>query len=295
MHDETGPNEPGSDDHTHQGQNTTLDVERALSIAQGLVAAGVPMFLAAGDPDGRTPSGKGTGFILPRGWQDAEPDPGVIDRWQPGMALCAVAGHAVDFVDVDPRNGGDVTAEALREAGTYPKSFGRARTPSGGTHDLIAPLGIPKGKREGIDLQAGAPDGKGRGFVFISPTVKRSKETSEPAPYVWEVEPDLAGLAAANGDGSAFAEWVKTRPGKDPSRSRSQGRRPSARRRRPERRPTTGRDRSPKASGTTSWRPTPVTCSTSIRRSRNASTSTCAGSAGRTASRSSTSGPGRTA
>lgn len=168
---------------------------RALDIARALVKAGVPVFVAPPAPDTKV------GFKLPGQWETSAPLLDVVDRWRPGWALCAVGGHAADFIDVDPRNGGAAGQADLVSAGEWPTSYGRARTPNGGTHDVIAPLGVGKGvPATGVDLQGGASDGSGRGFVFIAPTVRRNLATGEPTAYRWEIEPDTDALSADRED-----------------------------------------------------------------------------------------------
>jgi hypothetical protein len=92
-----------------------------------------------------------------------------------------------------------------------------ASTPSGGTHHLVAPLGVRKAKPlAGIDVQAGDPDGKGRGFVWIAPTVKNSKVTGEPGTYSWTKPPDFAEItndAPSDDSGVALAELVESSRG----------------------------------------------------------------------------------
>ena len=144
--------------------------------------------------------------LLPAGWERTEPDPTVVDRWQPGMALAAVMGHVVDGLDVDPRNGG---LDSLTDI-TVPRTYGVQATPSGGWHGLIAPLGTGSrdNVRAGVDLKGGRPDGTGRGFLWIAPTVKLSKATGEIAAYAWSRLPDLDGI---DGDrsGEALAEVIR--------------------------------------------------------------------------------------
>lgn len=179
------------------------EVARALEIARRLAAAGVPLFLADPAP------GTKVGWHLPPGWEHTPVSTGVPDRWRPGMALCAVGGHVLDVLDVDPRNGGLASSEALWKAGHWPVSYGSAHTPSGGTHELIQPLGCGKGELvPGVDLQGGRPDGTGRGFVFIAPTVRKSKVDGVARPYRWSVEPDLERLAQWRGETSG-AHLVK--------------------------------------------------------------------------------------
>lgn len=172
-----------------------------LEVARGLVRAGVPVIL--GRPDDRHP----TGFALPPGWQHATPDESVVDAWRPGWALCAVTGHALDLIDLDPRSGGDPTA-----LGPIPV-LGRATTPSGGTHLFVAPLGVESrdGAWPGIDVKSGTDEG-GRGFAFIAPTVRRSKVDGAARPYRWQAEPnqtrvrDAAHVARTQGVSGGLAE-----------------------------------------------------------------------------------------
>lgn len=181
----------------------TDEQSAALDAARVLAASGVPIFVARRDPKATT------GFRLPKGWQHTQADPAVVDRWRPGMALCAVMGQGVDAVDVDPRNGGDESFAALREDGQLPRVYATADTPSGGRHYLVASLGAASrdGVLPGVDVKAGDEDGHGRGFVFVAPTVKASKTTGEPAPYRWTEPPgvDLEMVCLVGGDDSGAA------------------------------------------------------------------------------------------
>lgn len=199
----------------------SASIAEALDVARDLIKSGVPIFLAPPCPDtcrrpgheGRAGTG-GSGFDLPAGWENAVPMPEVVDNWRAGWAMAAVCGHGIDVLDVDPRNGGDVAAEELRAGGVWPRTYGVAETPSGGTHELIRTLGVRKGTPyPGIDLQAGDAVGNGRGFVFIAPTVKVSKIDGVPRPYRWTSLPDLDGLAEWGADddsGAVIATAVAT-------------------------------------------------------------------------------------
>jgi hypothetical protein len=136
-----------------------------LAFARRLVAAGVPVFAAP-------PGGTVDGYQLPTGWQGIKADPRRLDVWRPGHGLAAVCGHGLDVVDVDPRNGGDEALAGLLAAGILPRAYAIVTTPRGGKHLYVASLRVPKTKRDGIDLQAGAPDGAGRGFVWLPPTAR---------------------------------------------------------------------------------------------------------------------------
>lgn len=184
----------------------TLDTPvYALTVARELIGAGIPIFSAPPHvkPDCpvahcREGLDSKMEFHLPPSWQLATPDMNVIEAWRPGDALCAVMGHGVDVIDVDPRNGGDASYEALCAAGLMPTAYGTARTPSGGVHFFVAGLHAAKGHAGvGIDVQAGADDGTGRGFVYIAPTVRVAKagpEDGKPTPYEWTQRPDFSDM-----------------------------------------------------------------------------------------------------
>jgi P4 family phage/plasmid primase-like protien len=154
------------------------DEQRAdLNVARELAAAGVPLFIAQPDANAKT------GYRPPPRWEQTRADPAVVDAWRPGLALCAVMGHVLDLIDIDPRNGGDPAALRV----LLPRVYASAATPSGGRHLFVAALGC--GSRDnvfpGIDVKSGAPDGTGRGFAFIAPTVRASVVTGELSPYRW--------------------------------------------------------------------------------------------------------------
>jgi hypothetical protein len=156
----------------------------ALEVTRELIKRGAPVFIAkpALDADGVwDPKAGMGGYQLPLRWQRTKPDPGVVDEWQPGDALCMVTGVVLDLVDIDTQKGG--SADAV----PFFMSLGCASTPSGGTHEFIAPLHVRSldGVAAGVDVKSGLPDGHGRGFAFLAPTVKASKVTGELAEYVW--------------------------------------------------------------------------------------------------------------
>ncbi len=152
-------------------------IAESLDVARGLVAAGIPVFAAPPAP------GTKVGFHLPGRWQQTKPDKVHVETWQPGWALCMVCGCGLDVIDLDVYAGG--TLDALN--GSTPRVYGMASTASGGMHLFIASLGVASknGLFAGVDIKAGEANGKGRGFVFIAPTVKASKVTGEMVPYTW--------------------------------------------------------------------------------------------------------------
>lgn len=164
--------------------------ERAALVAAHLFASmGVPIFVAPQamtggqwDPAGGT---GGTGYWLPKGWQNTPPGNAGVNAWRPGLALAMVMGVVVDGLDVDPRNDGKKSAKSMRNM--WPKSLARQSTPSGGFHDLIATLGVASRDAiaPGVDFKGGKPDGTGRGFLFVAPTVKLSKTDGELRAYSW--------------------------------------------------------------------------------------------------------------
>ena len=182
----------------------------ALDAARRLAEAGVPLFIAPPIKTGKV------GFALPKGWERAKADPAVVDKWKPGWALCAVMGHVVDAIDIDPRNGGSLEALSKALGGDLPTVYGKALTPSGGEHYLVASLNVRKVQDlvPGVDLQAGNSDGVGRGFIFLAPTERVSKADGCLRSYAWEKHPDLGPLLLDDDDSvAALQELVAQRQG----------------------------------------------------------------------------------
>jgi hypothetical protein len=172
---------------SHAGE-AAMTTTPALDIARQLAAEGIPIFVAHPDPSAPT------GYRLPSGWQRTIPNPAVVDSWRPGMALCAVMGHGIDLVDIDPRNGGDPAALD----GKMPISYGYAATPSGGVHSFVKSLGVRSCDNvvSGIDIKAGNSMCEGHGFAFIAPTERVSKIDGVKRVYEWITSPDLHRLKA---------------------------------------------------------------------------------------------------
>lgn len=181
----------------------------ALWVARGLAVAGVPIFAAYPDPS------KGVGFALPRGWDSTTTTEShrAIEAWRPGMALCAVMGGTLDLIDFDPHNG---SPDPSSIPFAWPTAYATADTPSGGRHAFVAALRV--GSRDnilpGVDVKGGRPDGSGRGFAFIAPTVRVSKVDGSRRAYVWTGEPDvesLAALASRDRSGEQLAAYVASK------------------------------------------------------------------------------------
>lgn len=189
----------------------------ALDVARQLADAGVPVAVCYPDPEGKTQSGRATGYMLPPEWEKTSANPAYVNAWRPGMALIAVMGHGLDLADVDPRNGGQLGDVD----GITPRVRAVASTPSGGTHLFVSSMGVRSRDdlMPGIDVKAGT-GGQGVGFAFIAPTVRKSKVTGQPIAYRWIEPPDVDGLGADSeaAAGSKLAELVrqvhsKTSPG----------------------------------------------------------------------------------
>lgn len=200
--------------HDNTAPLTEREIQEALDIARKMIKAGIPVFAA---PPCRPDCGMDAHpvgrhhYHLPSHWTKTYPSEVNLEKWKPGWALAAVGGHAGDFLDVDPRADGHLTAEGMKAAGEWPRTFGRQSTPSGGWHDLISATGERKiVLAPGVDLQAGAPDGVGRGFVYISPTVAPSKVTGELVPYRWVEPPDTDQLLEWRGlDGEVLDDSIQ--------------------------------------------------------------------------------------
>lgn len=199
---ESGPSPRNEEppNQNDQGQNNvhSPEIATALNIARSLVSAGIPVFVAPpfteegaaarGLVGAKLVRARKLGFLLPAGWQRTAPDTAVVGKWQPGMALCMVTGRGFDGRDDDPRNN-----PMWPEHVPMPTVLGVASTPSGGTHQLIRSLGCASrnGIFPGIDLKAND------GFLFIAPTVRASKDPSnpgQPVAYRWLQTPDIDAL-----------------------------------------------------------------------------------------------------
>lgn len=184
----------------------TASQEHGLAVARAMVAAGIPVFIAARN------HGSGHEFLLPKSWQTTKPNPEVIDRWRPGMALCAVMGVVCDGADTDPRNGGAESRADLVAAGVWPKVYGVVKTPSEGTHEYIHRTHVAKGELvKGVDLQAGQDDGEGRGFLYLPPTERVSKwgdHEGAMVEYAWEVDLDVDYLTDWSEEGDGTTEGL---------------------------------------------------------------------------------------
>lgn len=178
-----------------QAEQPTPEQLQAIETARAMATAGIPIFVCPPNP---YRPGK---YFFKADWQHTVADPAALDAWRPGWGVAAVGGGAADFLDIDPRSGGDESQLLLKNEGAWPLTFGTQSTPSGGTHHIISRTGERKetGFLPGVDFQAGAdePDesgSHGRAFVWLAPTVGVSKVTGELVPYRWVSPPDLEAL-----------------------------------------------------------------------------------------------------
>lgn len=192
----------------------TPDEAFALTVAEQLISAGIPVFAAppvVGADGEWDPTAGADGYQLPSNWQNIEPDVGWLDpfaegftdtAWRPGWALGAVMGRGLDLLDIDPRHGGHESRRQLEEAGVWPRVYAAANTPSGGTHDFVASMGVRSrtGVLPGFDVKAGLADGYSRGFAFIAPTVRLSKVTGDPVAHSWATVSELVKLGLEDDD-----------------------------------------------------------------------------------------------
>jgi hypothetical protein len=173
-----------------------------LDQARLLIELGCPVFVARRNPK-HDPSSHKDEFFPPTAWQRFEPDPAALDQWQPGDALCLVAGHGIDAIDVDTKNGADPASvrAALNELGV--EVVAEVTTPSGGAHYYVPATGIRStaNTEVGVDFKGRGMDGSSTGFVYL-PGTTRAKYGGRG--YEWRAPIDLdvmrETLTKPNGD-----------------------------------------------------------------------------------------------
>ncbi|WP_433344188.1 bifunctional DNA primase/polymerase [Micromonospora sp. CA-111912] len=176
-----------------------------LRLPHEYIQQGVPVFVAA--PSRHSDRE----FDYPRKWPEISADLCRLDRWRPGLglAVCAVTGVRFDVIDIDPRNGGDESFAGLRNAGLIPPVYGEVQTPSGGVHLYVARSNLGNCKPvPGIEVQAGDNNGRGRGMVFIPPTIRASKSDNTKKPYTASRNIDWIGLQEGS-EHPDFQPWLE--------------------------------------------------------------------------------------
>lgn len=126
--------------------------------------------------------------LIAGGFLGASKNPSTIEAWCNQFPDCAwgtPTSFTYGVVDIDPRNGGDVSwASLIKENGTLPPCP-TVQTGSLGTHYVMRfPVGTRCGKLgQGLDLKA---DG---GYVIIPPSRVHDPEGRHIQPYSWVVKP----------------------------------------------------------------------------------------------------------
>jgi hypothetical protein len=162
-----------------------------LAEARQLIDLGCPVFIAKPNPSYDPSDDKSKEFWYPTGWQETRPDHSLLAAWKLGDALCMVAGHGFDVVDVDTKNGANVAEIRARLHALDVEIFAEVQTPSGGAHFYVCSTGIRKKaiKSAGIDFQGRGLDGTGTGFVFLPGTL-RPKYPQRGYTWVRSISPD---------------------------------------------------------------------------------------------------------
>lgn len=104
-----------------------------------------------------------------RGFYDASADEAVIQSWDWNDSLLAIAiPEGTVILDVDPRNGGEGTMDAFRQAGQQLPKTRVVRTGGGGFHyyfQVPEDLALRAGLGPGVDVKRA-----GKGYVVVPPS-----------------------------------------------------------------------------------------------------------------------------
>jgi hypothetical protein len=127
-----------------------------------------------------------------QGVHGASSDPDQIRAWgkicrQGNIGIACGEASGIVVIDIDPRNGGEVSIRALAAKGhPFPKAP-RQRTGNGGYHLVYrhqAGIGGSKGRLgRGIDVKSTG------GYIVAAPSWTRPSKDGPGGPYVWEVSP----------------------------------------------------------------------------------------------------------
>ena len=205
--DETPGGGPG-DSGDRQGSGSSSSVTPTSdkpadyrTLYADLSAHGVPVILCTPNPRW-TPDNRATDLEHPTGWEDTEPAPDAASGYVHGVHTGAmVTGHALDCIDLDPKNGCDLKATMDRAAACGVSVVGIDVSPSGGLHLFLKSTGIRSttSKTVGIDFCGGGriPDAKsgyGRHLVYL-PGASRpkypGKDYSTVQPVDWDALAEL--------------------------------------------------------------------------------------------------------
>jgi hypothetical protein len=148
------------------------------------------------------------GRLVPRGMLDASSEAATIARWwaqapDAGIGI-ALAQSGLVAVDVDPRNGGTESFDALQAERGSLRSDVMAFTGGGGEHHVfVVPHGhqvsLPGTLGRGIDLKA-------NGYIVVEPTFAPLAEPPHLKPYAWEASSNpLEGAVP-----SPLPDWLRS-------------------------------------------------------------------------------------
>lgn len=144
--------------------NLDADLDN-LGTARDLITAGVPVFIAAPNPQyGKTKAGTvdHREHLLPDAWQHTQPTLDNLKAWRPGAAVCILTGHGLDGVDVDTKNGASVAEQRKRLASLGVNVLAVATTPSGGAHFYVRSTGL----RNNANTASGVDFRGHHGFLY---------------------------------------------------------------------------------------------------------------------------------
>lgn len=153
-----------------------------LDAALGYAERGFPVFVL--NPRSKEPHG----LLAPHGFKSASTDPDTIKRWW-GECPDANVGIAIPehlmVIDVDPRNGGDVTWAELSKGRTVETMTSVSGRGDGGFHLWLQRIEGPiKSKLgSGVDVKVG-----GKGYIVAPPSI----HPDSGKPYTWESDGDQA-------------------------------------------------------------------------------------------------------
>lgn len=151
------------------------------------------------EPGAKAPIGR----LVPRGMLDATTDAEVIARWwraspKAGVGI-ALAPSGLVALDIDPRNGGSETFDALQADHGSLRSEVMAFTGGGGEHHVFvlppgAQISLPGTLGPGVDVKA-------NGYIVVEPSVHPSGKR-----YEWEASSSpLDGVAP-----SPLPDWLRS-------------------------------------------------------------------------------------
>ena len=141
------------------------------------------------------------GFLVPRGMEDATTDPVIIRRWwnqmpDAGIAI-NLAPSGLVAIDIDPRNGGEFTIEAVEQQHGKLESDVVALTQGGGEHRIFhlradINVSLPGKLGDGVDV-------KRNGYIVVAPTQGQYSK------YIWEGSSDPLDGAIP----SPLPDWIR--------------------------------------------------------------------------------------